>query len=240
MSGDVAAWLFDFDGVLVESNRIKEDAFVALYADQPRQHQAIRELHRREGALSRDRKLVMIEREIFHRSIDAGRRAELCRRFSELVMERIVDCEPVPGTCETLKQLHGRVPMYVVSGTPQSELRRIVDARGMGRYFVEVLGSPTPKPLLVESIVRRHAHTRSRVVLVGDARLDLEAARTNGIGFVARIGAHACEELRRWPHRVPDMHDVIECAREAIDAGGELHGGRAVESRASARWRTSK
>jgi len=55
--------------------------------------------------------------------------------------ERAVACSSVAGSLDLLRRNIGK-KMFVVSGTPEPELRDIVERRGMTDYFEAVCGSP--------------------------------------------------------------------------------------------------
>jgi phosphoglycolate phosphatase-like HAD superfamily hydrolase len=182
-----AAVVFDCDGVLIESVEIKTEAFVELFADHPEHHEAIARHHQTHLGISRFAKFEWIYRELLDFDLEGGESAELGRRFSKLVFARTVACPEVPGTVETLEALHGAgVPLFIASGTPQAELRRLIAARGWGAYFRGIHGSPRTKPSILESIAQALHCSPEAMVFVGDGRTDLEAARETGTRFVLR------------------------------------------------------
>jgi phosphoglycolate phosphatase-like HAD superfamily hydrolase len=109
------------------------------------------------------------------------------QRYSDLVEEKVVHAPPVPGAVEALRAMQGIVPMYVISGTPEDELLRIVQARGWRNFFQEVHGSPRLKPEIIEDILARTGLARDRVLFVGDAMTDYNAAQDTNISFLGRV-----------------------------------------------------
>jgi phosphoglycolate phosphatase-like HAD superfamily hydrolase len=180
------ALLFDFDGVILESADIKTDAFRELFADQPDHVEEIVALHQRYGGVSRHVKFSMIYQDILRLPLDAKQDAELGRRFTALAADKVRKCSMVPGAREVLEQLSGRVPMAVVSGTPDGELKDIVQDRGLARYFEAVHGSPPGKTELILGLLAKHRWHPDKVVMVGDAMTDFEAAQQSGVCFVGR------------------------------------------------------
>lgn len=71
---------------------------------------------------------------------------------------------------------------YVASGSAQDELREVFRSRQLDVYFDGILGSPEQKAVNVSSILG--ANKESKVVMIGDAISDLEAARGNSIDFI--------------------------------------------------------
>ena len=200
---------FDFDGVIVESGPIKQEAFLALFADRPELHPRILEHHRRHLGVSRYDKLIWIHRELLGRELAPEELDELGRRYSELVVDRVLACPLVAGADELLRALAGRIPSFVVSATPQEELERIVELRGLRRYFREVRGTPGVKSAILAELMANHALAADEMLMVGDGLSDYLAARQAGVPFVLRETAEQ-EELFRdvEVERVPDLAEL--------------------------------
>jgi phosphoglycolate phosphatase-like HAD superfamily hydrolase len=182
------ALIFDFDGVIVESEHIKSRAFAAIY----RQHglavmQAAVAHHEANGGISRRKKLRHCHRALLGIDVDADALDDLCRRFSALVEDEVVACGWVPGAQVVLEQQLGRRPMFIVSGTPEEELCRIVARRKLERFFVEVHGSPREKAPIVFDLLARHELDPRAVLFLGDAAADWRAARQTGVRFLGRL-----------------------------------------------------
>jgi len=187
ISSALDAVLFDFDGVLIESVDIKSAVFCELFSDHPEHVPAIAALHEAHGGISRYVKFDMIYRDILCRPLAPDERAELGRRFADKVVEQTVACPMVAGAREALDALLGRLPMAVVSGTPDAELKYIVERRGLAGYFVEVGGSPRSKAEIIADMAKRRGWRRERMVLVGDATTDRDAADACGLSFIGRV-----------------------------------------------------
>ena len=75
---------------------------------------------------------------------------------------------------------------FISTGTPEEEIKIILEIKGLSKYFREVHGSPGKKPDHVKGILERFGYDKSEVVFIGDAPTDIEAARKNGITFIGR------------------------------------------------------
>lgn len=182
------ALLLDFDGVIVESGDLKTDAFRRLYADQPPDVVArIVRHHTYHGGISRRVKIAQYHREFLGIELDEPALDRLAQRFAEMVESAVIACAEVPGAQVLLETAEDRnVPAIVISGTPEQELNRIVAARGLGRYFAEVHGSPREKPAIIYDVLARLDIGAAEAVFVGDAMTDFEAARDTGVPFIGR------------------------------------------------------
>ena len=112
---------------------------------------------------------------------------ELGRKFSNLVVGKVLACSFVPGAREFLKAHHRSTPLFVVSGTPDEELAAIVAGRGLTPYFKGVYGSGRGKAEILRSKLADLACTARDLVFVGDGLTDFEAARAVAVPFVGRV-----------------------------------------------------
>ncbi len=164
--------LFDFDGVLVDSVPIKEQAFGALYTEHGAEVVAsVKAYHRANGGLSRFEKF-----QYYHQALLGGTsplsRDELdalSQKFSAHVVQMVIDAEEMQHASEVLRALHSQVPMHLLSATPEEELIRIIEARKMGEYFRSIHGSPQKKSTHIEALVKYHGYEKKEMVLIGDA-----------------------------------------------------------------------
>jgi phosphoglycolate phosphatase-like HAD superfamily hydrolase len=189
MIDDIQAIIFDFDGVILESADIKTGAFVELFADYPQHQPAILRHHLDNLGISRYTKFEWIYRELLQRPYGEVEQAKLGQEFSAIVMDRILRCPAVPGALEALEALHGRLPLFVASGTPQEELAHILQQRDLAGYFTEALGTPRNKREIISDILARYGWRPEQVLMVGDGMSDYQAAAAVGLPFWARITA---------------------------------------------------
>ncbi|SDK10991.1 HAD family hydrolase [Billgrantia gudaonensis] len=179
------ALVFDFDGVILDSARLKRQAFADLYADEPdeQRRDVVAYLERR-GGQPREVKFRHIEGHILGRDASEPRIQALCRHFKERVEQRLLEAPAIPGALPFLERWAGTVPLYLLSATPESELQTITARRGLDRYFLEVIGAPPDKVTGLRNLLVRRAHDAAATVMIGDSYNDYRAARSNGTIFV--------------------------------------------------------
>lgn len=179
------AIVFDFDGVLVDSMDAKADVFCTLYSDQSSSIRAsIRDFHLSHGGMSRSEKFKYFETVLLSRPLDAARIESLSEQFEVLVEPLVARAPEIHGATRLLHLLEGQLPLFVASATPQTELRRVVEARGWTRFFTATFGSPFAKEEILREISRRTGLRTDLVLLVGDSSSDLRAATVAGTQFV--------------------------------------------------------
>ena len=219
------AVIFDFDGVLAESAEIKSDCFRQLFADREEVDRIVA-LHERHAGVDRYTKITMFYRDILKEPLTPAELDRLAQRFEALVEERVAACAMVAGARDLLDCLHGRLPMAVASGTPQIELERIANRHGLLRYFLALRGSPPGKSRLVSEILDQSGWEPHRVLMIGDAMTDFEAAQENGLQF---IGRQMPSQHGVFPPGTRLVPDLVELAA----AASELYGAKPVAAGAS-------
>lgn len=180
------AIFFDFDGVLVESAEIKTEAFVELFKDHPSLLPAIREYHLKNMGVSRFKKFEWIYTTLLNRAITQHELTLLGDDFSKIVYEKVIRAPFVPGAIALLEHVHKNTLCFVASGTPEEELKQIVEERKLTHYFKEVCGTPRTKTEIVEEMMVKYKFGPEQGWFIGDATTDLEAARATGLNFIAR------------------------------------------------------
>jgi phosphoglycolate phosphatase-like HAD superfamily hydrolase len=180
------AIVFDFDGIILESAKIKTEAFLELYAGYPDKLTAIRDYHIAQAGISRYVKFEHIQRNILGLPYTEEDRKRVSAEFERLTRERILRCPQVPGAEELIRWLCGRVIRIVGSGTPQAELELIISERGMGGWFEEVWGTPRVKSEILRDVLASHGLVADAVLMVGDGMSDYQSAQETGVRFLAR------------------------------------------------------
>jgi HAD superfamily hydrolase (TIGR01549 family) len=183
---------FDFDGVLVESVDIKTEAFARLFEPEGTEVvQAVVAHHLKNTGVSRFDKFHYIYKNILRRPLEDAEFQRLCASFALIVVDAVVEAPYVKGALEFLSGYSERYRCFVTSATPQEEMERIVEARGMGRFFRGIHGAPTAKRDAVRMTLAKERVEPSRACYIGDALSDYQAAVDTGVHFVARINGNA-------------------------------------------------
>jgi HAD superfamily hydrolase (TIGR01549 family) len=183
------AIVFDFDGVILESVNLKAEAFRQLFRDHPTQQERIVQLHLTKGGLSRYEKFRRIYQDYLHLPLPDEEMTRLDVEFSQLVEQATHTCPYVPGARAFIERQARERSLFIASGTPQIELRRVVAARDLDQYFVGVYGSPRTKVELLSAILSRVAAPAEAVLFIGDSIIDYEAAMATGVRFCGRVPA---------------------------------------------------
>lgn len=215
-TGPKSVLVFDFDGVILDSATLKRQAFADLYEEEPEgNRRAVVAYLNRRGGQPREVKFRHIEGQILGRDAGPQRIQELCRRFKNHVEQSLIEAPTIPGALEFLELWHEVRPLYLLSATPEQELRTITARRGLDRYFVEIIGAPPDKVNGLRNLLTRRGHFPADTVMIGDSYNDYRAARSNGTSF---IGVTADPAASPFPGDVITTVDLfgLETALESL------------------------
>jgi phosphoglycolate phosphatase-like HAD superfamily hydrolase len=183
---DASAIAFDFDGVIVESVGIKDQAFSSLFCQYTVHYDQIMSYHLSHNATVRFEKFEYIFENILGLSYSDDIEAKLNTQFSEFVFNRIVSCPIVPGVLGFLNVFSGNKKLYLISMTPEAELIKILKSRGLLDFFKLVYSSVWKKVDAIRDIMSTGNMEPGELVFIGDSPEDWHAAKETGIRFVGR------------------------------------------------------
>ncbi len=176
----IKAVSFDFDGTLVDSNRIKRQAYYRVTAHLAEVSPMLDDLFA--GGFKGDRHAVFAE---------LGKRLNLA---TEGLAERYEDdCQAAispllerPGVGKGLAYLKDRgLGLFVTSATPHDALARLIGGSPIAGLLDEVRGGPAGKLDILSSILERHGLSAAQIAVVGDGADDRDAAGRLGCPFFA-------------------------------------------------------
>ncbi len=177
---------WDFDGVIKDSVDVKTHAFVQLFlpygeevANRVRQH------HESNGGVSRFDKIPFYLTWAGEPA-SAARIEEFCARFSQTVLQAVVDAPWVPGVREYLLQHYVEQYFVLVTATPQEEIEQILVALDLAHCFREVHGAPSKKASAIGAVLARQKSSPHQALMIGDAETDRQAAQANAVPFLLR------------------------------------------------------
>jgi phosphoglycolate phosphatase-like HAD superfamily hydrolase len=178
--------LWDFDGVLIDSNQIREAGFTKVLSNYPDSQVAeLITFHRKNGGLSRYVKFRYFFEQIRNETVNDDEIINLSDRFSLIMRDLLLDSTLlIEDSISFLRNNVNFFDMHIVSGSDQNELRDICMGHGIDKYFITINGSPKSKPQLIREIFERYGYSVTDVVLIGDSINDYEAAEGYGIDFI--------------------------------------------------------
>jgi len=174
--------VFDFDGVLVDSEDLKRQTLKENFLEFGEEFaQEIFDHQRETGGNRYD----VSDYAAFKLGKDKAWADSYADKYSDTVREKIVKM-PCMNTCESmLLKLVKRYPLYVSSATPEEELKKILVRKTMRHMFKDVFGGPHPKIDHFSEIIAKENVKPEEILFVGDTESDARVADIFGLEFLA-------------------------------------------------------
>ena len=187
---NVSVVFWDFDGVVKDSLDVKAEAFYGLYLPYGREvAERVRQHHLANGGVSRFHKIPLYL-QWAGEAANALQVTAFSERFSQLVLQAVIDAPWVPGVREYLMEYCQQQYFVLVTATPQAEIEMILDALNIRTCFRECYGAPKAKSDAIATVLRLLQIAADKAIMVGDAAADYQAAHDNGVPFLLRRTAH--------------------------------------------------
>ena len=179
--------IFDFDGVILDSNKIKSNAFTKLFKDKNKNQEnldMIIRYHKDNMGISRNKKIKFYYENILKQKITNKEVDKIASDYSKLVFNKIIKTKFISGSKYFLSKNFKRYLFFVSSGTPENELINICEKRKIDKYFTGIYGSPDNKEKHIKRIMKKNSLKENEVIFIGDALADYNAAAKNKIFFI--------------------------------------------------------
>ena len=204
MNGALQAIVFDFDGVIANSEPMHLRAFQLVLADlnvtlSPNEYYSAYLGFDDVGvfmALARDRGLALNDPQV-----DA-----LVLKKADCMQELLRAGEVLfAGADAFIRQAAAAVPIAIASGAQRHEIEEILDATGLRRFFATIVaagetaqGKPFPDPYARAFELLDEANgglAKNRCVAIEDSRWGLQSARAAGLRCVGVTTSYPASEL---------------------------------------------
>lgn len=177
---------WDFDGVLMNSNEVRDNGFLEVLKDFPKEQVSqLMEFHETNGGLSRYVKFRYFFEDIRNEKVTKKEIHNLADKFSKIMLNSLINEELlIEETLNFVRENYQNYCMHIVSGSDGIELNQICKGIAINHFFKSIHGSPTPKKQLVADLLEKHEYNLKHCVLIGDSINDYEAAVENKIDFL--------------------------------------------------------
>lgn len=189
--------IFDCDGVVLNSNHIKTDAFYKTVL--PYGENAAEEFvnyHILNGGVSRYEKFKYFLREVAPEQEGPGF-DELIETYASYVVEGLMTCKVAEGIGELRERTSG-ANWLIASGGDQLELRSVFQRRNLSSLFNKgIYGSPEKKEVILKRELN-DVKTPESVLFIGDSKYDWSVSQTVNIDFLFLSQWSEVEDWRAW------------------------------------------
>ncbi len=197
---------FDFDGIIVDSNQLKFDAFFdILPADDERLHRAMDDVlftHREKSRyeiLERTFTACGVGKDDIDRTVE-----HYAKAYNDCIQRQILSRGLNPGVQELLKEISHDADLYIITGTPEEQVQETIDGLEIRNFFKGCYGSPRKKTDVINLILLENGYDRERACMVGDGESDMLAAQSCNIPFFG-----LANQFNKWQPGVISEREVI-------------------------------
>ena len=190
--------IFDCDGVILNSNKIKTEAFYETtkvfghdYA------QTLVDYHLKNGGISRYAKFEYFFHKILNQQVDEFTLNTLLLQFAETVKQRLATCEVAEGLAD-LKYQNKDAKWLIVSGGDQTELREVFATKNLAQFFDGgIFGSPDTKECILQAQLNENGIILPALFL-GDSKYDYQVATKANFDFIFLTEWTEVKDWQEW------------------------------------------
>lgn len=177
--------VFDCDGVVLQSNQVKSNAFAAALNGEPAEAvAAFVAYHKAHGGISRYQKFAYYFEQMQPREHAKAATQQALEKYATIVQTELLHCPLIPAVEQYLQQLNrAGTPCAINSGGDEQELHGVFAHRDLARYFKHIFGSPTGKQENMQRL-KDLGFMQGSGVMFGDSKSDWLAAQAFGLDFV--------------------------------------------------------
>ncbi len=205
MSDSLPIFVFDKDGVIVESEPIKLRLFEELFAKEHAEHvPAVREFNRANVGMARRDKLVHVLGNVIGITEDLEREIDqYLDRSYHFVKEALLKAPSVAGVLPFIQESpHTK---YVCSSALHAEVVDQLQALDIEDLFTEVYAFPDKKAEVLSALKERHPGRP--IVFWGDTILDYNASQKAQVTFIGVRKPDGNPFADLGVHTIPDFAD---------------------------------
>ena len=181
----IKAILWDFDGVILDSMKVKGDGFVELFKEYDREYTLLLEkYHYENGGVSRFEKIKYFYNTILEKEVSENEINVLANKFSSIIEAGLFKKKNIiQETVDYIIDDYKKYNFHIVSGAEHNELNTLCDFFSITKYFLSIEGSPIKKKSLIKNILEKFNYKNEETILIGDSINDYNAALSNNIKF---------------------------------------------------------
>jgi len=175
--------IFDFDGVIVDSHKVKDKAFYELFSGYGNKIAKKTQLyHLKNIGKSRFFKFDYIVKNILKEKSSNQKLKILSYQFDKITINKIIKLKAVPYLLAFLKKNNNKFIYHISTGTPQDLMIKILKKKKLDSYFEKIYGSPSSKISHIKKIKKN----RKKTLFIGDSYEDYLSCKKTKTKFVLR------------------------------------------------------
>tara|TARA_A100001388_G_C28752130_1_gene492791 strand:- start:1172 stop:1819 length:648 start_codon:yes stop_codon:yes gene_type:complete len=177
--------IFDFDGVVLNSNHVKTEGFASLSKEFGIEaSQNLVRYHLENGGISRFNKIEWFVNNELKRN-DKQLIEELIFKYGKIVEKKLLECK-LRTNLYDLKQKLSPCKWYIASGGLETEIIKLMNRKNLSKLFDGgIYGSPKTKQKIIKDLKKNFDPlNKEDWVLIGDSKYDYYCALENDVSFI--------------------------------------------------------
>jgi len=176
-------YIFDCDGVILKSNEVKTNAFkFALNNYENDKVDKLIKYHQINGGISRYKKIEYFFKHI-EKNTEKPDLQKYINKFGLYSSKNLKKSELMNGVLDFVKYIYQKDrKLFIVSGSEEKELKKIINYKKLSKYFSGIFGSPKDKYQLLKDLSSNIELDNS--VFFGDSEIDYNVSKLNNIDFI--------------------------------------------------------
>ena len=193
--------IFDCDGVVLNSNKIKTDAFYEVTKHFGHEiAQSFVDYHVSNGGVSRYEKFRYFITQILKKPFNKVLNEELLKHYAKYVKESLIGAEVAEGL-DILKAKNPKANWLIVSGSDQNELQEIFKSLNLYKYFEGgIFGSPDDKNTILKRELKSK-NIKKPALFFGDSKYDYLVSKKANLDFVFLSAWSEVKNYKTWCNR---------------------------------------
>ena len=157
--------LWDFDGVILDSMKIKGNGFIELFKDfNVNDIKILEQYHYNNGGVSRFEKIRYFYNAILKKQVSENKINSLAGKFSKIIQSKIFNkSNLIQDSLLFIKKNYKKYNFHIISGAEHVELNKLCKYFEIDQYFISINGSPIKKEILVRKIIKNYKYKKMKL-----------------------------------------------------------------------------
>ena len=104
--------------------------------------------------------------------------------MNSIIINRMIKTKFIYGVKNFLKNYHKIYDCFIISASPEDELKEICDKKKISNYFIKIYGSPDNKFKNLNKLIKTYKYKRKEILYLGDSNNDYFFAKKSKISFI--------------------------------------------------------
>ena len=175
--------IFDYDGVILNSVEIKNEAFKELVKDYDYQiKKKFVKFHLENLGVSRYKKFKFLKNILLKKKSN-NNYEKIEKKFEKILKKNLKKATLISGVRLFLSR-NKDLNLFISSGTPEKELKKNCKKKGITNFFIEILGSPMTKKQHILYLKKKYKINKNNTLFFGDSFTDYDAANKYKLNFI--------------------------------------------------------